>query len=70
MDQFDQHTVTQPCPVCGAAPEERIWSEIINSSYFHLRSEKHKVVGSSATPLVCTQCGYVQLFVRPEEFRR
>ena len=67
MDQFDQRTVTGPCPVCGAAAEEREWGEFLN---VRLRSEKHKVVGVSATPLICTRCGNVQLFVNPQDFHQ
>ncbi len=67
MNQFDQSTITQPCPVCGAPPEEREWGEFLN---VRLRSEKHKVVGTSAMPLICMQCGNVQLFVNPQDFRQ
>ncbi len=67
MEQFDQRPVTQPCPVCGAAPAERAWGEFLN---VRLRSEKHKVVGTSATPLICMQCGNVQLYINPQEFHQ
>lgn len=59
----------QPCPVCNADPEYRIWSKFVNGSYTNIHSEKHKIIGSTPRPLVCTQCGYVQLFVDPEDFR-
>lgn len=59
----------QPCPVCNADPQYRIWSKFVNSSYTHVLSEKHKIVGSAPRPLVCTRCGFVQLFVNPEDFR-
>lgn len=59
----------QPCPVCGANTEYRIWAKFVNSSYTHIVSRKHHIVGSVTNPLVCTQCGYVQLFVDPEDFR-
>ncbi len=58
----------QPCPVCGADPSSRIWSQ--HTRYpVAIRTEKHKHTGSLAKPLVCTVCGYVQLFVNPEDFR-
>ena len=59
----------QPCPVCGADPSSRIWSQCLSYG-LTIRSEKHRINGSRATPLVCTQCGYVQLFVNPEDFRK
>jgi rubredoxin len=55
------------CPVCGAEPAHRVWSQWI--SYGAIKSKKHKMSGSQTTPLVCTVCGYVQLFVNPEDFR-
>ncbi len=62
---------SQPCPVCGAEPSYRVWSITLGSGYGHviIHSKKHKFNGSKATPLVCTVCGYVQLFVNPEDFR-
>lgn len=58
-----------PCPVCGAQPSYRVWSQTTGYGYVIIRSKKHKLNGSMATPLVCTVCGYVQLFVDPEDFR-
>ncbi len=59
----------QPCPVCGADPSSRIWSQQM-TGFVVIRTEKHKHTGSRAKPLVCTVCGYVQLFVNPEDFRK
>ena len=41
----------------------------MNMGYTNIHSKKHKVNGSRSQPLVCTVCGYVQLFVNPEDFR-
>ena len=69
MNDSQIQTVTQPCPVCGAEPQNRTWSKLVYENYTKVRTPKHKMVGSSLTPLVCTQCGYVQLFVDPNDFR-
>jgi hypothetical protein len=58
-----------PCPVCGASPVEREWRRFL-SGYTKILSEKHRIQGSNITPLVCTQCGFVQLFVDPQDFRK
>lgn len=59
-----------PCPVCRAESQYRVWSRLIaRNGAVTIRSPKHKVLGSEPTPLVCTVCGYVQLFVNPEDFR-
>lgn len=59
-----------PCPVCGAEPAYRIWSETAGGyGGVTIRSRKHSFNGSQAKPLVCTVCGYVQLFVDPNDFR-
>ncbi len=60
--------LAQPCPVCNADPRYRRWSQFTQSQYTHVISPRHTVLGSTITPLVCTQCGYVQLFVNPEDF--
>ena len=69
MEQDSGTDALQPCPACNADPQYRIWSKFVNSSYTHILSEKHKILGSAPRPLVCTRCGYVQLFVDPEDFR-
>lgn len=56
-----------PCPVCGAEPQYRIWSNFMER--IPIYSKKHTMIGSALTPLVCTICGYVQFFVDPEDFR-
>ena len=69
MNYFPPRQATQPCPGCGAAPQYRKWSRFVNSNYTHVISDKHTIAGSVMNPLVCTQCGYVQLFVDPTDFR-
>ena len=61
----------QPCPVCNADARYRTWSTFASSvsAYTNVVSKKHKMMGSTTVPLVCTRCGYVQLFVNPEDFR-
>jgi hypothetical protein len=58
----------EPCPVCGAEPAYRVWSEMTGYGFVSIVSEKHALSGSQARPLVCIVCGYVQLFVDPEDF--
>ena len=58
-----------PCPVCGAAPEARSWRKFVGNSYTNILSDKHSVLGTTVDPLVCSQCGSVQLFVNPQDFR-
>ena len=71
---MDQNTYTatvpqQPCPVCSAPAIERGWQRFL-SGYTNIISEKHHLQGSAMTPLVCYQCGFVQLFVNPQDFRK
>lgn len=58
-----------PCPVCGAEPQQRTWTNLMNDSHFRPFSLKHSIVGSQVNLLVCTICGYMQLFADPEDFR-
>ena len=58
-----------PCPVCGADPSNRFWGEYKGYGYVLLGSKRHKVSGAQTTPLVCKVCGYVQIFVNPEDVR-
>jgi hypothetical protein len=58
-----------PCPVCGADPEARSWRSFVTSSYTNILSDKHSMMGTKVSPLVCSSCGYVQLFVDPRDFR-
>ena len=62
--------VPRPCPVCNAAPADRVWSNYAHSGYVNIHSPKHKMMGATPVPLVCTQCGYVQNFVDPKDFRQ
>lgn len=68
MNYEDMPASTHSCPVCGAEPQYRTWRRFVNSSYTHVISDAHKIVGSNLTPLVCTRCGYVQIFVDPTDF--
>lgn len=58
-----------PCPVCGAEPRYRVWSIFMSGGDTRIDSKKHPFRGSEPIPLVCKVCGYVQLFVNPEDFR-
>lgn len=58
-----------PCPVCGADSQYRVWRGYAGEGSVQIRSEKHAILGSVAKPLVCMVCGYVQLFVNPDDFR-
>lgn len=60
-----------PCPNCGADPTQRRWSEFrpgYAGTTVRISSPKHSYAGTVVVPLVCRQCGYVQLFVPPEDF--
>ena len=59
-----------PCPFCGAEPRYRRVSSYLQRYPPAIWSDKHKIVGSRVFPLVCTQCGYVQDFVDPQDFRQ
>ncbi len=58
-----------PCPVCSAPPMEREWRSFVSSGYIKIVSKRHSVIGSNVAPLICTQCGFVQLFVNPQDFK-
>lgn len=58
-----------PCPVCGSAPQYRIWGEV-GGYGLKMLSQKHIFFSASRVePLICTVCGYVQFFVNPKDFR-
>jgi len=59
-----------PCPVCGAPPDLRAWGKFNMEQNFTIISPAHSMVGSHIIPLICTSCGYVQLFVDPKDFRQ
>lgn len=81
MDKDDTpHPILPSCSICGAGPEKRKWSKTSPGAYgsgrILLLSEKPPTFWqgsnaelSQASPVVCTQCGYVQFFVNPEDFR-
>ncbi|MBA2393716.1 MAG: hypothetical protein H0V70_13345 [Ktedonobacteraceae bacterium] len=74
MDQNEYPTTVpqQPCPVCGVSSSERGWQQFLgkNQSYTKILSKKHHMQGSVVHPLVCYQCGFVQLFVNPQDFEK
>jgi hypothetical protein len=59
-----------PCPVCGAPPDLRTWQKLNYEQYARILSPAHSMLGSPIVPLVCTSCGYVQLFTNPLDFRQ
>jgi hypothetical protein len=83
VDKNDTPQITlPPCSICGAGPEKRKWSKTFAGGAYGAgdillvsggeqqsfwTGPKPKL--SQASPVVCTQCGYVQFFVRPEDFR-
>ncbi len=80
MDKIDTpQVVLPPCSICGAGPEKRKWSKTFAGAYgaghiLLVSSEQRGFWGSNpklsqASPVVCTQCGYVQFFVNPKNFR-
>lgn len=67
-----------PCPVCGAAPQQRVWSSTYASTgeagpqHIAIITRKRTPmdpISVRATPLICSNCGYVQFFVNPKYFR-
>jgi hypothetical protein len=80
MDKVNTSQVTlPPCSICGAEAEKRKWCKTFSGSYgaghiLLVSREQRSFWGSNpklsqANPVVCTQCGYVQFFVKPEDFR-
>lgn len=69
----DPHTPR--CPACGA--DKAFWKEArtntggdaVISRPLRLFSKAHSWIGSEATAAVCTNCGYVMLYVDPLDFR-
>ena len=59
----------QTCPNCGAGAKYRTWESVRGThGPLHVTSDAHHIVGSVMEALVCKQCGYVQLFVSPQDF--
>lgn len=58
------------CPVCGAESRYRRWktTNAGNRGSLKVLSDAHRFLGSDTQALVCLRCGYVQLFVNPEDF--
>ena len=59
-----------PCPVCGAEPAYRVWGRE-TGHIVPLNPLKKRAMRDCGIiiPLVCTVCGYIQFFTRPEYFR-
>ncbi len=79
-DNTTSHPILPPCSICGAGPEKRKWSQTFSGGYnagsILLVASEHQSFWSGsrpkfsqASPVVCTQCGYVQFFVNPGDFR-
>lgn len=61
----------QKCPNCEADPQYRIWENIHGvHGPIYVPSDAHRLVGSAIKALVCKQCGYIQLFMNPNDFYR
>jgi hypothetical protein len=60
-----------PCPLCSVDGSFRQWRDIKGYGYdLKMLSDAHSIVGSDVSALVCTNCGNVQLFVNPADFKR
>ena len=75
-DEYDiTNTPLPPCPICDAVGEKQLWCSTFSGSYgagsVIISLNTHKFFGKNirAVPVVCTQCGYVRLFVNPQEFQ-
>ena len=68
QENFNTNVGPQSCSSCGA-DREKIQPFNFVTTYTKIRSPKHKSLGSTVTPFVCTQCGYVQLYVDPGDFQ-
>jgi hypothetical protein len=55
--------------VCGAEAVYRIWGTTTGYGHVLVDSKKRLFTAAPAKPLVCTVCGYVQLFIDPDDFR-
>jgi hypothetical protein len=65
----DDSRTTYPCPNCHG--ENRVWRDTIAGEYpLRIRSDAHSIMGSPVQALVCTDCGYVQLFADPQDFNQ
>ncbi len=59
----------EACPNCGADSQYRIWEKVKGvHGPISVASDVHQIIGSPITALVCKRCGYVQLFVSPQDF--
>ena len=57
------------CPNCDADASYRTW-ENVNGTHgsLHITSDAHRFLGSKVKALVCKQCGYIQMFINPQDF--
>ncbi len=65
---LNDSTTTYPCPNCHG--EYRVWRDILAEYGLHVRSDAHSVMGSPVQALVCTNCGYIQLFTDSQDFNK
>lgn len=78
MDPSIPTSVPLPrCSICGAGSEKRQWCKLFTGGYgaglvILIVGSKQKRTWlrsapklETAKPVVCTQCGYVQIFINP-----
>lgn len=60
-----------PCPVCGAEPAYRVWGCTGDYVRVHspLKKRSKTLVMGLVKSLVCSVCGYIQLFAEPADFQ-
>jgi len=73
-------STSSPCPNCGAAAASRQRFKTVSNPYsggslaIQLGVEKKLLstsfISATASCLVCLHCGYVQLFVDPDEVKK
>ncbi len=61
-------STTYPCPNCHG--EYRVWRDLLTEGGLRVRSDAHAIIGSPLQALVCTSCGYTQLFANPQDFNK
>ncbi len=57
------------CPNCGVDAQNRVWEKLRGvHGPVSVKTDGHIFAGSPISVLICKQCGYVQLFVSPQDF--
>lgn len=72
--QSNQPRAVVSCPNCGVDGGNRTWRDITGGNAYvrgglRIRSDAHHFNGSEVVALVCKNCGYVQLFTDPQDFK-